>query len=54
MEKNITGAAIHAAALEYGYDNCGVIPLSALEGYGERLREREAKIPESEGGVSGT
>ena len=56
MEKNITGAAIHAAALEYGYDNCGVIPLSALEGYGERLREREAKIPESKAvyqGLSG-
>ena len=29
----LTGAAIHAAALKYGYDNCGVIPVSDLDGY---------------------
>lgn len=43
----LTGAAIHAAALEYGYDNCGVIPVSDLDGYAARLRERQEKIPAS-------
>lgn len=42
------GASIHEKALECGYDNCGVISIDALDGYGARLRERIEKFPEGE------
>lgn len=38
---------IYDAALECGFDNCGIIPLSDLEGYKERLDERKNKVPQS-------
>lgn len=38
---------IYNAALEYGFDNCGIIPLSDLDGYKERLDERKNKVPQS-------
>lgn len=41
------GKLIHDKALEYGYDNCGVIRLDALDTYKERLEERIAKFPEA-------
>ena len=40
------GKIIHEKALEYGYDNCGVISLEAFGEYKERLKERIAKFPE--------
>ena len=43
----LTGKQIHEAALTFGFDNCGVVPLSDLSGYGERLAERISKIPMS-------
>ena len=30
-----------------GFDDCGVIPLSDLAGYEDRIAEREEKIPMS-------
>ena len=41
------GKVIYAIALECGYDNCGIIPLEALDEYKDRLEERIAKFPES-------
>lgn len=41
------GKIIHDKALEYGYDNCSVIRLDALDTYKERLEERIAKFPET-------
>lgn len=41
------GKIIHEKTLEYGYDNCGVIALEALDEYKERLMERISKFPES-------
>lgn len=43
----VTGEEIHAAALACGFDNCGIVPLSDLAGYGERLAERMEKVPMS-------
>ena len=41
------GKIIHEKALEYGYDNCGVISLEAFGDYKEHLKERIAKFPEA-------
>ena len=41
------GKTIHEKALEYGYDNCGVISLEAFGDYKERLKERIEKFPEA-------
>ena len=45
---NSLSRKIHDMAIECGYDGCGIIPLSALEGYKERFEERLAKTPGSE------
>lgn len=39
---------IYEMALECGFENCGIIPISDLDGYKERLNERKKKILESE------
>lgn len=39
---------IYDMALECGFENCGIIPISDLDGYKERLNERKKKVPESE------
>lgn len=39
---------IYNKALECGYDNCGIIPLSDLDDYKESLDERKKKVPQSE------
>ncbi|MDO5558637.1 MAG: epoxyqueuosine reductase [Oscillospiraceae bacterium] len=39
---------IYDNALECGFDNCGIIPLSDLDGYKQRLDERKKKVPQSE------
>ena len=41
------GQLIHAKALEYGYDDCGVIAIEALDEYKKQLEERMTKCPES-------
>ncbi|MDO4536396.1 MAG: epoxyqueuosine reductase, partial [Clostridium perfringens] len=38
---------IYNVALQCGFDNCGIIPLSDLDGYKERLDERRNKVPQS-------
>ena len=43
----LTGKQMHEVALACGFDGCGVIPLSDLAGYEDRITEREEKIPMS-------
>lgn len=38
---------IEAKAKDLGYVGCGIVPLSALSGYAEKLEERMKKVPES-------
>lgn len=38
---------IRQAALDCGFDDCGIVSIDALEGYRDRLEERMAKVPES-------
>jgi len=38
---------IQKKAYELGYEKCGIIPISLMEGYAERFQERLQKVPES-------
>lgn len=38
---------IHDKALAYGYDDCGIVPLDALDFYKERMIKRLEDVPES-------
>lgn len=38
---------IHQTALMCGFENCGIIPLDALDGFQERYQERICKVPSS-------
>jgi len=40
---------IKSAALEIGYEKCGIIKISQLDGYEEKLNERIEHIPEAKG-----
>ena len=40
---------IKSAALQMGYEKCGIIKISQLNGYGEKLNERIDRIPEAKG-----
>lgn len=40
---------IKRAALEMGYEKCGIIKISDIDGYKEKLEERIERIPESKG-----
>jgi len=40
---------IKSAALEMGYEKCGIIKISQLNGYEDKLRERIDRIPEAKG-----
>ena len=40
---------IKSVALEMGYEKCGIIKVSQLEGYEEKLNERIDRIPETKG-----
>jgi len=46
MEQNLA-EQISRAALDCGFERCGIVPLDELEGFSERLREREEKVPSS-------
>ena len=43
----LTGEQVHEKALACGFDNCGIVALAELRGYGERLEERISRIPMS-------
>lgn len=38
---------IQEKAYELGYEKCGIIPISWMEGYGEKFEERIQKVPQS-------
>ena len=38
MSRSSLAQAIYEAALSCGFDNCGIIPVSALDGYKKRLQ----------------
>lgn len=40
-------ALIQKKAYELGFENCGIVPLDQLSGYGEMLGERMTNVPES-------
>lgn len=44
---------IRSKACSLGYEECGMIPIGAMEGYDEKLDERVRKVPESEGFYGG-
>ena len=44
---NDLAAMIVEKALDSGYDNCGIIPIAAIDGYADKLAERKARFPES-------
>lgn len=39
-------------AKELGYDKCGIIPVSQMSGYGEKLEQRIQRFPETEKNLS--
>lgn len=47
MSRSALAQAIYETALSCGFDNCGIIPVSALDGYKQRLQEREEAVPQS-------
>ena len=47
MSRSSLAQAIYETALSCGFDNCGIIPISALDGYKQRLQEREEAVPQS-------
>ena len=38
---------IEKTALAHGFSSCGIIPLSAMDGYAAKFYERMEKVPES-------
>ena len=44
---NNTGKEIHDKALEFGYDDCGVVSIEALDAYRTNLEQRISQFPES-------
>ena len=46
---NSLALQIKNAALEMGYEKCGIIKMSDINGYKERLEERIERIPEAKG-----
>ena len=47
MSRSSLAQAIYETALSCGFDNCGIIPISALDGYKQRLQEREEAVPKA-------
>ena len=46
MTSVLTAQAIRDRALSFGYEDCGIIPVSDLRGYADRLDERLDRFPE--------
>ena len=49
MASDLTAGAIRDKALAFGYDDCGIIPVSDLRDYADRLAERIERFPEMRG-----
>lgn len=42
----MTGSTIRDFALSIGYENCGIIPITAMDGYTEKVADRINRFPE--------
>lgn len=47
MKHNELSEKIYEMAMQCGFENCGIIPLSDVDGYKQRLNERRKKVPQS-------
>ena len=43
----LLGQKIHDMALDCGFDDCGIIPIDDMDGFNERLQQREKRVPSS-------
>ena len=54
MNDNILAQDIFRAALSCGFDNCGIIPIDAMDGFEENYRKRIEAVPSAAGFYSYT
>lgn len=47
MDTDKLGQVIYEKALACGFDDCGIIPIDDMDGFQQRLQEREEKVPSS-------
>lgn len=47
MDTDKLGQVIYDKALACGFDDCGIIPIDDMDGFQQRLQEREEKVPSS-------
>lgn len=45
MANMLKAQSIRDKALEFGFEGCGIVPVSELSGYGEKLKERRDAFP---------
>lgn len=45
MDTDKLGQVIYEKALACGFDDCGIIPIDDMDGFQQRLQEREEKSP---------
>ena len=48
MKQNLSAVDIHNMAIRCGFENCGIIPLSDLDDYADRLATRRENVPQSD------
>lgn len=53
MDTDELGQVIYDKALACGFDDCGIIPVDDMDGFQQRLQEREEKVPSSAFFLSG-
>lgn len=46
---NLLAEQIKNAAVNLGYEKCGIIKISDIDGYKEKLEERIERIPQAKG-----
>ena len=46
---DVLAEEMKSAALDMGYEKCGIIKISDIDGYEEKLEDRIKKIPEAKG-----
>ena len=47
MDTDKLGQIIYEKTLACGFDDCGIIPIDDMDGFQQRLQEREEKVPSS-------